>query len=417
MTSKFVVNQLALSQVLDRFAVLSSPGVPEAREVVQLKASDGVLTVTMVDHGLEGNTIMRPFVGLSVSLPCSPGEFPILEVEVGALARLLKIGDDAGFDKTTIEIEPLDSGERPGPLSTGLHKRATRPILFGVDLVVEQKRPGGAPGFKATISYSKIVELQNEPVRAWTPVADVNGETLARRIGLVLPAMASEKGEREDLAFLSIESNQVRASDGHRLHLAGLGSTMIGPRRTIPAALARQLPALLAGSKMTEIDTSQAPTNLVRFTTLFNDLYPYEIVFGAGDGAFPDVEDVLNTERPIAVSVNGPSFAAVLKRAVDVVGDKVVLRFVDYDLEVGAGEPGISRVTTVEAVPYSLESGENRRLGFSMHIDAEYLLAALGGAQGAVKLEFVDPGTRPISVDGLGVISADLLAVVMPRRA
>jgi hypothetical protein len=394
--NKIAVNQLALSQVLDRFAALNWIEFP-GLDVVQLRAVDRVLDVACFDPGLDGAVIGRPFVGVSVSLPCSPGELAV-EVDLGVLACLLKPGDDAGFDKTTIEIGALDD----------------------CLLSIEQKRPGGAPGFEATVAYELPAPWQEKQRkdltdRDWAPILATDAGRLAERLDLVLPAMASEKGDRAELACILLKSGKLHATDGHRLHVAGVEPSAIHEPLTIPAALARELPALLAGFKILEIETDQRAATLVRFTTLFNDLYPFEIVLGAGGFVFPDVVDIMQEERPIAVDVNGPALASALKRAIEVGGD-VVLDVGDTSIKVRTGTQGLNHVTMIESVQSTRGGPEPASVEFSMHINPEYLLAALGAAQGGESLRFKDLGAAPVNDEGLLVMSPELWAVVMPRR-
>jgi hypothetical protein len=387
--NKIAVNQLALSQVLDRFAALNWIEFP-GLEVVQLRASDGVLYVSCFDPGLDGAVIGRAFVGVSVLLPCSPGELAV-EVDLGGLACLLKPGDDAGFDKTTIE---LATGDGPG-------------------LSVKQRRPGGvAYELPAPWQEKQRKDLTD---RDWAPILATDAGRLAERLDLVLPAMASEKGDRAELACILLKSGKLHATDGHRLHVAGVEPSAIHEPLTIPAALARELPALLAGFKILEIETDQRAATLVRFTTLFNDLYPFEIVLGAGGFVFPDVVDIMQEERPIAVDVNGPALASALRRAIDV-GGAVMLAVNDTSIKVCTGERGISTVTMIESVQSTRGGPEPASVEFSMHINPEYLLAALGAAQGGESLRFKDLGAAPVNDEGLLVMSPELWAVVMPRR-
>ena len=402
--SKIEVNQLALAQVLDRFAALSDIEF-QGLETVQLRASKTVLEVTMFDtgYGIRGRMKpvdtpeRRPYVALSVLLPCSTTGELAVEVELDALATLLKAGDDAGFDQNAIEIDTLD----------------------GVDLLIEQFRPGGVGGFSAMISYSKIDSGPGEVgATSWAPFAVIGAERLAWRMGLTLPAMASAKGElgRPELACLTLGTWGAAASDGHRLHIAGGEGKKGDEAVNIPASLAWYLPKLIAGSKLVEIETGGTREPLVRFKTLFNDSYPFKIVMGAHENAFPNVAELLEEKRPIVLTVNGPIFASTLKRAIDLGVDKVLLRILADEIKVCAGDPGVSRVTLAEGVPCRRGGAEERRAGFAMHFDARYLLDALGSAQGPVTLKFMDPGEQTTSVESLLIMTAELLAVVMPRR-
>ncbi len=389
------VNQLALSQVLDRFAQVPDDGA-EALEVVQLRASAGILEVIMVDYGIDGQRIVRPHLSTRVSLPCSEGEL-VAEVELDAFSRLLRC-PQAGADVSTVSLSTLDA----------------------VDLLVEQFRPGPLPGFEATISYNQ--PLVPAPVYAdWTPYLTMNGEKFVKRLGLVLPAMAHEKGDRAELAAVTMHGGRMSATDRHRLHVAGEAAQIMNPV-LIPAQHARELPELLAGSKMVELSVNQKK-KLLSIKTLFGD-FPYEIVVGICDNAPPSIEHITGQLSPNIITVNGPALAELLQRAIDVVGDQVRIAIRDRALDVLAGEVVPDQVILRQEIRYEVERPpppyrqDPRDPRYTIHINASYLLAALGAAQGPVELYFadVDKEEAPSYVEAIRVVSPDLVAIVMPRR-
>ncbi|NIQ97066.1 MAG: hypothetical protein GWN87_24980 [Desulfuromonadales bacterium] len=397
--NKIAVNQLALSSILARFAAIPQWG-GDALDFVQLRAQGGGLDVSMIETGVERKMIVRPFFAVSVSIP-APNHEPdaglALEVEVEAIAELLKT-EDAGGDVATLEISKLD----------------------GVSLQIDQRRPGPLGGFQATIPYY-LPRCPAVAEPAWDPILAMNAERFVERLALTLPAAAYETGEAPELAFVTLKGADQEmffaATDKHRLHIAGIdgGFKKVEPIQ-IPAQIARELPELLAGSKMVELSVNRE-ARLLKIYTLFNDMFPFSIIVGISTENVPDYDALLEIDVPIILTVNGPAFAEALRRA-RAVSDHVQLTVRPPGIDLLAGEPGLEEATLLQRVAYSVDRKPalDAGLRFSMHIDAEYVLDALGAAQGALSLCFADCGENPINVEAVRVMSRDLLAIVMPRR-
>lgn len=278
----------------------------------------------------------------------------------------------------TIEVELEGQVEVPGTIVVADAKawKASLPTgggstILGVD---------GAT-FRST-SAGVVTSLSTAPLGEWPRTPAPIGEMVQVKvapIASVLPA-ASRDQVRPILCSVLFDGHRVVATDSFRLHVADRSTAEPALKALIPEVALRL--AVKAAGKATEmgllIDDVQELAQVKGGNVTFTQWLTV--------GEFPRYERLFPTDPPFVLDLS--TATEVVKAAIKAAVDGGAVRF-----KVEAGEVAVTSGPMVASIPLG---GTTAPEGFYMGLNPRYLLAALAGTDGLVRL--VD-ALEPVLID------------------
>jgi DNA polymerase III sliding clamp (beta) subunit (PCNA family) len=251
-----------------------------------------------------------------------------------------------------------------------------------------------------------VADMPCYPTVDGTPITlDLGANLFAGALASTLAAMREAIIRRPALNGIALdtEAGALVATDGHRLHLAALGSEarlpgLVGQVRIIPAGACYLLQKLLKGAD-----------GIVRFSwddkvcTVTPADGSWHVAFQWVDGKFPVYEQVIPKKFKTSVKLDGKALREILTRT-----SKLPISLDVGDCEIGFSAGKSEGLFITGKLPAERE-GEHIKVGFN----PAYLIDALNCVypdDGPVTLHFEGGWSSVI------LKTADRTAVVMPVR-